>query len=303
MEGLCVRIGVIDVILRSECPETLQDFRELYRSEVIDEAEVRNPIRMIVRRRRSLWSGRTRLKIEADGRELGRSHLQTETLPYLEWGINWRVIAERGDFLQLHAATLVRHGRAVVFAGTSGVGKSTLAAALLARGWRYATDELTLIDPASGRVMPFPKAVCIKSGSFGIVRGLNLPLFRRRSYVKALKGEVGYVRPSDAGGNVLAEPAQVAAVVFPRYSATPTPRLKHLPRARSAFGLLGCALNRNQFGSDLPKIMRRAVGAAKCYALDSGDLETTCRLLESRLDQQLLSSRVLPQNLRRPIAV
>jgi hypothetical protein len=46
----------------------------------------------------------------------------------------------------LHAATLERDGRALVFAGPSGAGKTTLTLALVARGWRFVTEEITVID-------------------------------------------------------------------------------------------------------------------------------------------------------------
>jgi hypothetical protein len=46
----------------------------------------------------------------------------------------------------LHAATLERDGRALVLAGPSGAGKTSLTLALLARGWRLVTEEMTLVD-------------------------------------------------------------------------------------------------------------------------------------------------------------
>jgi hypothetical protein len=48
----------------------------------------------------------------------------------------------------LHAAALERDGRAIVLAGPSGAGKTTLTLALVARGWRIATEEMVLIDRA-----------------------------------------------------------------------------------------------------------------------------------------------------------
>jgi hypothetical protein len=48
----------------------------------------------------------------------------------------------------LHAATLEKDGRAYVFAGPSGAGKTTLTLGLMARGWRLVTEEMTLVDRA-----------------------------------------------------------------------------------------------------------------------------------------------------------
>jgi hypothetical protein len=53
-------------------------------------------------------------------------------------------------FAALHASAVEIGGRAAVFAGTSGTGKSTMAAALGARGHRYLADDFVGLDPASG---------------------------------------------------------------------------------------------------------------------------------------------------------
>ncbi len=55
--------------------------------------------------------------------------------------------------LVLHASTVSRNGKAIVICGCSGVGKSTLAAALLAKGFTLVSDEITVIN-AEGLVQP-----------------------------------------------------------------------------------------------------------------------------------------------------
>ncbi|WP_445681337.1 HPr kinase/phosphorylase [Radicibacter daui] len=63
---------------------------------------------------------------------------------------------QRGRF-PLHAACVEIAGRAVAFAGDSGTGKSTLAAALSRRGFRLLADDVSVIDthaPDGPMVMP-----------------------------------------------------------------------------------------------------------------------------------------------------
>ena len=65
-----------------------------------------------------------------------------------------------------HATALERDGQAVALTGLPGQGKSTLAAALLTRGWRMLTDDLMLLDgdavmPGFGRIKLFPRSAKI----------------------------------------------------------------------------------------------------------------------------------------------
>lgn len=63
------------------------------------------------------------------------------------------VLRQRG-LLVLHGSGVARDGQAVGFVGDSGWGKSTLAAALVERGWRLLTDDLLVVDGLVGAGVP-----------------------------------------------------------------------------------------------------------------------------------------------------
>jgi hypothetical protein len=65
----------------------------------------------------------------------------------------------------LHAATVVVGEGAVALAGASGMGKSTLAAALLERGARLLSDDVTVVEAAGDRVLAYPGAPSCRRGS------------------------------------------------------------------------------------------------------------------------------------------
>lgn len=72
------------------------------------------------------------------------------------------IAARTGRLLMFHAGA-VSHpatGSSVVFVAPSGTGKTTLAR-LLGRTFGYLTDETVGIDPASGRIHPYPKPLSI----------------------------------------------------------------------------------------------------------------------------------------------
>ena len=288
----CYRIGPVELELRSEMPDAADDFDVLYRGWRRPAPSNGRVIRMEVKSAgRKLWGAR-RYAIVGDGEEVFSNLRPQEVLPYLEWGINYRVIATHDECLQLHAATLAHKGCGVMLVGQSGCGKSTLTAALAARGWGYLSDEFALIAPDSLRLHPFPKALCIKAGSFELVRQLGLPLWRRRPYVKAFKGRVAYVSPHDV--NAPAGTFPIRLIVFPRYTGAGGTGLYPVSRGKAAFRLATYAFNRNVFGDRLVSILGRVVADAQCIALEPGPTDETCALLESLLQQSaILRDKVL----------
>ena len=181
----------------------VNDFLALYSGFCAPRAMPGPVIHMKIQEHKGSWlKGGQHYTIHGDNVPISTAHRIEEVLPYLEWGINWRVIVSRSEYLQVHAATMAYNGRAIIITGPPGAGKSTLAAALLARGWQYLGDEFAMINPTTLRVHPFPKAICVKAGSFDLIKQLNLTLCRERDYVKALKGKVGYISLSDYQSNV-----------------------------------------------------------------------------------------------------
>jgi hypothetical protein len=241
-------------------------------------------IAMEVRRApRSRW-GVSRFLVFADGRTSGIPRRRNELLPLIEWGINGRLIATRDDFLQLHAASLVRDGKGLVLVGPSGVGKSTLAASLLARGWEYFCDEFALIEPRTLRLQPFPKAICIKAGAFRLLRERGLPFAGRCHYVKGLKGKVAYINPRDIRPSIVGEPAPIRCIVFPKFVPDAEAQLFPVSRARAAFFLISSALNARRFGGEAIAHLCAVARGAACFGLISGSLDESCAHLEAAME-------------------
>jgi energy-coupling factor transporter ATP-binding protein EcfA2 len=70
----------------------------------------------------------------------------TDLVPVLELDLYHGVAERAAPGWLLHAAALEKAGRALVLVGPSGAGKTTLTLALVARGWRIATEEMVLIE-------------------------------------------------------------------------------------------------------------------------------------------------------------
>lgn len=223
-----------------------------------------------------------RFNVIGDGEELFKHLKQKEVIPYLEWATNWRVMARCSEYMQLHAATLSFNGKGLILAASSGSGKSTLAAALMSRGWRYLCDEFALINRQTLALHAFPKAICIKAGSFPVLDQLNLPRWERKHYVKAFKGNVAYIRPSELSQTDLSLTHPVKRIIFPRYVANQTPVVLHMSKSEAAIALAELSFNRNTIGgNETVKILTQVCRDAECYRLETGDIHKSCEMIEA----------------------
>lgn len=64
----------------------------------------------------------------------------------------------RTDLMWVHAGGVEREGKAILFAGPSGNGKSTMVTLLCERGWRFLSDDIAPIKMNADEVLPFPQA-------------------------------------------------------------------------------------------------------------------------------------------------
>lgn len=109
--------------------------------------------------------GEPALRYQVDARLVVRGNAVVRTCDHpldavaaFELDLYQEVVAGCGDGIVLHAATVVAAGRAVVLAGASGAGKTTLALALFDRGADYVTEECTLIR-ADGTVLGLARPI------------------------------------------------------------------------------------------------------------------------------------------------
>jgi hypothetical protein len=96
-----------------------------------------------------------------------------DVLPFLLGTGMGAVLYQRGR-LPLHASAVSIEGRAIILCGHTGVGKSTLAAALCAAGCALLCDDVAALDvDAAGRVVVWPDGRSLKLLDASIAR-LNL---------------------------------------------------------------------------------------------------------------------------------
>lgn len=202
-------------------------------------------------------------------------------LPMLEWGMNWCVSGSCHQYLVLHAAVLERNGRALVMPAPSGSGKSTLCAALLFHGWRLLSDELALIDPATGHLQPMPRAVSLKNASIEVLKAFVGPALQFGSVVHdTVKGRVGHFAPPRPSVLRAHETVLPAWIVFPRFEAGASAVMTRLSRGQALMRLIENAFNYNVHAAAGFQTLADLVQASHCAQYRYSDLEQAVRDFE-----------------------
>jgi len=115
------------------------------------------------------WDGLFEFLIDTDGRRIwcgwfGAASLESLQVYLLGHALSFALVKQ--GYEPLHATSVVIDGNAIAFLGSSGFGKSSLAAAFLAEGHRLLTDDMLLLrrvdggyegQAGPGRIKLFPK--------------------------------------------------------------------------------------------------------------------------------------------------
>ncbi|MEO0964392.1 MAG: hypothetical protein AAFY08_04660 [Planctomycetota bacterium] len=287
------RVGPIDVRFDTPDREALTDLAAMYRHLQLDHPTATPPdhhiVNLAARPQRHLWRNAiptplTRWAITANGTPMFDQLPRAALVPYLDWAVNWRIIETVDRWLLLHAGTVSRDGRGLLLAAASGSGKSTLTAALVAAGWSLMSDEFGAIDPATRQLQPIPKPMCVKAGSFPPVEAMGLPIRTGRHYIKAFKGQVGYVTPADladAGhpAPFVDRPAPLSAIVFPQRIAGHRLAIEPVAPADAAFRLARHAFNRHKHLDGAMPLLLDLCNTTPCWSLTYGEATDAASLL------------------------
>jgi HprK-related kinase A len=195
-----------------------------------------------------------------------------------ELAMNLQMALGQRRYLLLHASTVERDGRALLMTGESGAGKSTLAALLGERGWRFMGDEFALLDPATGRVHAFPRAVSLKNAAIDVVAG-EVSAHRLGPVLAGTpKGTIRHLRPPADAIARMDEPATPALLLFPRFGFASA--LRGVGAAEVFVRLTQASTNYVAMGEDGYNALRSLVETVPACAIDYPDTVAAIDLVE-----------------------
>ena len=154
--------------------------------------------------------------VTVDGREACRTVSSNEARIELMIAILKGYHPDLNILALIHAAVVGRNGRAILLPAPSRCGKSTITAALVHAGYGYLSDDMAVLDLASGSAYPFPLGLSLRAGSWPIAEGMFPGL--RGSSSAPLSDEMVKVIMLE-GAQTLYAPLPVTAVVFPAYGS------------------------------------------------------------------------------------
>ncbi|HEY1446782.1 MAG TPA: hypothetical protein VGF51_18055 [Acidimicrobiales bacterium] len=199
---------------------------------------------------------------------------------WLVWDVN-RLAAElSGEHLLFHSGGLEASGVGILVPAASGSGKSTLTAGLVRSGLGYLSDELVALeldledaDPGPGRLLPYPKPITVKPGSFGVLADMAPEVLDG-------EGDGEWLVPvGDGTGRRVGGACEPGFVIVPRYDPSAETALVGLSETEAFFTLALHAVNLLPHGPAGSEALGRLAAECACYALAFSDLDAACELV------------------------
>jgi HprK-related kinase A len=204
-------------------------------------------------------------------------------MPMLEWGLNWAVATHSNQFLIIHSAALERDGLTLVLVGAPGAGKSTLTAGLCRKGWRLFSDELTLVRPRDGRIVPLPRPIGLKNESIAIMREFAPDAVISPSWTDTHKGTVAHMRPPQESVSRANQTAAPGWIFFLSFKPNAPLSLLPISKSQAFLRVAQNSFNYSLLGAKGFETTANMIDSSDCYEFSYGDLrDATARLAELR---------------------
>lgn len=185
----------------------------------------------------------------------------------------------------LYGAAVSLGDRAVLIAAQSGIGKTTLALALLARGAKFFSDEFVFVRRADRMVSGLPRALMVRERTLGMFPDHRLRDLCERTKPRIPHGDRVWdtIDAGDVfGEDIFASPAPLRAAIVLQRTQDGTARLERIGPAQAAADFA------KRFNSDISGFDRLAMVAElladiPCYRLAARSPQSAAATIEAAL--------------------
>ncbi|PCI70643.1 MAG: HprK-related kinase A [Piscirickettsiaceae bacterium] len=206
---------------------------------------------------------------------------QDQAFAMFEWGFNWVVAQHSQQYLVIHSAVLEKNGKALIFPGTPGSGKSTLCAALTSRGWRLLSDEMALVEVETGLLQPIPRPISLKNQSIDIIKQFAPEFLIGEPVEDTAKGTVAHVRAPESSVRKTDEKVYPTAVIFPKYKKGSDTELTAISAGVGFMKVAENSFNYSLLGETGFDVLGSMIDRCDCYEFYYQDLDEAIALFDS----------------------
>jgi hypothetical protein len=192
------------------------------------------------------------------------------------------VLGRRPHWIALHAAVLSSVSGAVLLAGPSGRGKTTLATLLNASGMPAIADDVALVTVRPPGIRGLPFAFAAKPGSWDVLRTQFAALDGLPEFQRPDGRTVKYIEPV----RVSEQACSVYAVVFPRFSTATRLRIAQMRKVTALVSLLQEAINARQWlTADGFIALSELIGGAVVMGVEYNDANAAAEWIKKNFAQ------------------
>lgn len=280
-EGLRLATGLFNCRIQSDIAGIADELARLYAQHPVLEDTAFMDFHVAVRSSTGLRRFvRPQAIFSVDGVEPFAPLPRAQALPIIEWGLNWCVTAYRHDMLVLHAAAVAKGDRALLLPAPPGSGKSTLCAALVNRGWRLLSDELTLVRLDGARISPLARPVNLKNRSIDVIRSFAPDAYLSEPVPDTTKGTVALMAPPADSVRAMHVAASPAWVVLPRFQAGAATRLTPMPSGQAFLQLADNAMNYHVLGEAGFQALGQLVDRCRHFSFEYSQLDEAIEVFD-----------------------
>lgn len=264
--GLNFQTGQFQVRVQSPMPSLAATIGRLYADYPLAPANGFNDFQVQLKPSTGVrrWI-RPQVNFEFDGTTPFKPLPADQAFPLFEWGLNWCVSSSANAFLIIHAAVIEKDGHAAILPAPPGSGKSTLCAALINRGWRLLSDELTLVRIEDGQIVALPRPVSLKNASIDIMRSYEPAAVFSAKVFDTAKGTIAHMKPPRDSVRRAGESARPAWIIFPKYEADAATCLTPLTPAQAFLRLADNCFNYSTLGAEGFRTIARLMDTCSCH--------------------------------------
>lgn len=173
-----------------------------------------------------------------DGNEVTANLSDTDLPVFVAEAVVRNLVTDLTTAVALHTGCVAHNGKAILIAGASGAGKTSLTAWFVEKGFDYVTDEVAILSQDQ-RVNGLQRALVLKLGSAEKIIG---EFEKFRGAPKLSSGEQILSHPNRAA-RFAEKSLPCSFIIFPKFRRHADLRIQSISAAETAMLLVGCNLN------------------------------------------------------------